>query len=359
MKIGINTLVLVPNGVGGTEYLTRSFLNSIEKIDQKNEYIVFCNRENFGTFLFINPKWRKVRCPINANNRFARILFEQLILPWYTLWFRCELLHSFGYFGPIISFCRHVITVHDANWLDCPGDTSRLQNLILNFLIRSSVWKAKAILTDSMFSKKQLQKYFPKKSIFVISAAVDNSLKNFFKYQRGKPLVKGKYILSVSAFYPHKNIPYLIKMFRSVTKYSKVKLIIVGQNGADYDNVIALIKKTKKIFHFKKVSQSDLANLYTNASLFILPSTYEGFGIPVYEALQAGLPVLVGNNEMYSEKVCGRLKQLNFEIDSDRKSVIRCLRLAKKTISIPSYDYQARRLVNLYLSLFRKGSNLK
>jgi hypothetical protein len=116
--IGINALFMIPHGVGGTEYHLRSFLLNLEKKDEQNTYIVFCNTENYSSFHFTNPKWKKILCPIHASFRPMRLVYEQCILPFLVMKYHCTVLHSFGYFGPIVCPVKHVITIHDVNWRD-------------------------------------------------------------------------------------------------------------------------------------------------------------------------------------------------------------------------------------------------
>ena len=159
--IGINALFLIPNQVGGTEYHLRSFLTYIEKLDTVNSYVVFCNAENYDSFSFTHKNWTKVLCPVAAKNRVHRILYEQIVLPFVAEQKGCEILHSYGYFGPVFGGFKKVVTVHDANWLDHPEDSSFIQNCVLNVLIRAAVATADIVVTDSDFSSQRLQHFFP------------------------------------------------------------------------------------------------------------------------------------------------------------------------------------------------------
>ena len=81
MRIGINTLFLIPGQVGGSEIYLRNLLDHLAKLDKQNEYILFINKEDSRTFQASQPNFREVACPIRASFRPARVLWEQSILP--------------------------------------------------------------------------------------------------------------------------------------------------------------------------------------------------------------------------------------------------------------------------------------
>lgn len=352
MKIGINTLFIVPNQVGGTEYHTRSFLKYLEQNDFKNEYIVFCNKENYKTFEFKSKKWKKVLCNINAKNKIVRILYEQVVLPFKIVRKRINIFHSFGYFGPIFTpKVKKVLTVHDANWLDHPNDTSRVINLVLKFLMKHSILTSDIITTSSEFSKKRILKYFPSIKIKVLLPGIDEVFKESIKKE--KQPIYSNYALCVSAFYPHKNVDYLIKIWNKMREDNELKLIIVGKNGADSEVIRKEASKNKNITILEKVSIKELTNLYKFAKVFLLPSIYEGFGFPVYEALYAKREVIVGKKEIFDKSIQGDLSVFDFKIESDIKKIIKLSKKQnnKKFKFENDYNSSSKELISIYHSL--------
>src|SRR5947207_31554 len=81
MRIGINALYLIPGGVGGTEIYLRSLLEALARIDDRNEYILFMNRESEGDLELNSPRFRAIPCAVNASSRPHRILWEQTAFP--------------------------------------------------------------------------------------------------------------------------------------------------------------------------------------------------------------------------------------------------------------------------------------
>jgi len=351
MNIGINTLFIVPNKVGGTEYHTRSFLKYLEKNDDKNNYIIFCNKENFNSFNFKSNKWKKVLCNVGAKNKISRILYEQFILPFLVLKNNIQVFHSFGYFGPIIiPKVKKVLTIHDTNWLDHPGDNSFITNITLRFLMKWSIRTSSLVTTSSIFSRKRILHYFPYTKIKIIYPGIDNVFKQIINKETKS--IYFDYALCVSAFYPHKKISYLIKLWSKI-KNNKLKLIIVGHSGKEQNNIKKLSKKNKDILVLDKVSLKELANLYKFSKLFLFPSIYEGFGFPVYEALYANKITVVGIKEIYDPSIQDELEVFTFDIKKDLKLIKRLLKKNDKAKFEykNSYDSSSKELISAYQSL--------
>ncbi len=351
--IGINALFLIPNEVGGTEYHLRSFVNYLQLLDKMNKYVLFCNKENFDTFELVNSKWKKVYCPVRASNRASRILYEQLVLPFWIWWYKCNVLHSYGYFGPINPPAKHILTIHDANWKDHPENVSLPAGMAAKFLIESCMRNSKKIIADSVFSKTRLSYYFKDYSIKlqVIKAGVDEKFKKIASLKLTNPLKHKRYILCVAAMYPHKRVPYVLDIFEEALKLDpKLHLVLIGNNGKDQAVVLRRITEIKNIVYHRKVSLRMLVSYYKNTKAFILPSVYEGFGFPVYEALLLKAPTFVGEVSMYDTSVQPILNALSWNPKEDAKKIVNIKRSSQE-IKVPSYRDNTKELIQLYESL--------
>lgn len=355
MRIGINTLFLIPNQVGGTEYYTRSLLKALEESNPIHHFVIFCNEENYDTFHFNSPHWHKVRCPVRASNRLQRVWFEQWHLPRLVERENCDLLHSFGYTAPLSASVPQVVTVHDANWLDHPEDVPMSTRWFYRWLMPRVFRVAQKIITDSHFSQEQLSWWFPgwSKKIAVVTPGVDPEFKRLLS--RDQPFigsVQHPYWLCVSGLYPHKQIPYLLKVWDTLAESDPtIQLVLVGQNGLDEAKVQAKIKNMPTVRWFPKVSFSELVGLYQQAQGGVFPSVYEGFGYPVYEAITAGLPVLVGKKECYEPEIRSSLHQLQFKVEADASLIQKMT--TEKSFSTTgawtkTYQHSARELIQHY-----------
>ena len=341
--------------MGGTEYHLRSFLQTIENFDKENSYILFCNQENASSFHLKSKKWEIVICPIRAENRIIRILYEQLLFPFLVQNKGCEILHSYGYISPLWGKFKKVVTVHDANWKDHPEDTGDLQNKVMELFVSQSIRRSDKVITDSPFSLSRLQNVFPKESqkIETIVPGVDDHFLQLLHASPKKTIVLGRYILCVSAFYSHKKIEYLLQLWsRLKEKGFTYRLVLVGHNGAEEQQIANQIKTMKDVEWLPKMKLVELVSLYTHAAAFVFPSVYEGFGYPVYEALAAKIPVLVGKKELYLKNVQQYLDELSFDLEKDTQAVEKIVKKTqKKNIALPEYKDDISKLIRLYRSL--------
>lgn len=353
-RIGINTLFMIPNAVGGTEYHLRSTLSQLEQKDVVNEYIVFCNEENYDTFEFTNPRWKKVRCQIRASFRPFRICYEQIVLPFQVLALGCDLLHSFGYFGPIISPVKHIITIHDVNWRDCPEDFGFFERMALRILIELNIVTCTGITVVSEFTKERLTLHFPsvKDKVYVTPSGVNEVFLRELEKKHAHPLNGKQFLLCVSAMYPHKKIPYVLDVWEQILeKNDSLQLVLIGRNGKDEKNVKDRIKRLPRIQCLEKVSLPKLVSFYQHTLGFVFPSAYEGFGYPVFEALASGLTVYVGNNHYSLPKGKDALKKLTFDAHRDAGMILEDLKKVGKKRVFESLDN--KKSVSALLTLYK------
>lgn len=306
MKIGINALYLIPQEVGGTETYLMEILQRIPLDFPEFKIVVFTNRENDALFrnkFSRHKNFQICQLHFHASNRFARILREQFELPFKVQSSKIDLLWNPGITLPLFCFLPQVTTICDMVHLRHPDDLPVQTNGILNLLLFFITRKAQRILTISEFSKKEIDYFFhvPAKKIHVTYLAA--SLE--FKPPIARPdearlsqLGAGKtpYLLCVSNSFPHKNLPCLIQAFKALLNEIPHQLILVGQprlNGKGaLQEAIKGLPDPNRVTCLTYALREDLIFLYQHASLFILPTRYEGFGLPVLEAMVAGTPVL-------------------------------------------------------------------
>lgn len=343
--------------MGGTEYYLRSFVNYLDSAQTSHSFVLFCGKEAAPTFNNLSKRWRVVTCPVASSNRIARILYEQLLFPALVKRYNCKLLHSFGYFGPVRGNFKKIITVHDTNWLDHPEDSSVLERSVLDALIRLNIFVAKTVIVDSEFALARVRKHFPNtiNKTSLIYPGVDD---DFTKLLKKKSLShrNGLYFLCISAFYPHKKVTYVVRLWKVLSKVlPNYELVLVGQNGKDADKISRAASKDQSIRWLKKVSFPKLVNLYKHAALCIIPSVYEGFGYPVYEALSAQKKTVVGKKHLYHPKLQRYLSELSFNLKKDLVLVLSTLvKKNQSRVTLPiNYKTSVRQLIKIYDSALK------
>lgn len=249
-------------------------------------------------------------CPIRAKFRLLRYTWEQLILPFQAKKLQIDLLHSLGYVQPLRLPCKSVVTIHDLNFYNIGYLMSPLRRKVLQYFVPQSAKTADHIITVSEFSKKQIVELLkiPSEKVTVIYNAPKEPppQKIDLKELQQRYGITQPYIFALSSRSPHKNIHNLIKAFFMLKEYEykDIKLVLAGHLPKNSDELHNLIKHSefgKDIIFTGYVPDDVLASLYIYAEVFVFPSLYEGFGIPVLEAFQYGTPVACSNRAALPE----------------------------------------------------------
>jgi len=299
MRIGINLLFLIPGIVGGTETYATGLLSGLSKIDTQNEYIIFTNRSVEEGFIPVAPNFKHVICPINGRSRMLRYCFEQFYLPSLLRRWKIDIVHSLGYVGPLITPCPSVVTVPDLNYIDMGVTLSWSKRHILRFFSSQASKRANHVITISEFSKKRLvdalRLPFKKITVTYLSAGENVSHVRLSKGEKIRRYygIKQPYVVAFAGRSVHKNIPRLIQAFSTLsTKYPHT-LVLVGHMpvNVEFSDILKDKSLFGRVMATGYVPGEHICDLLGNADLFVLPSLYEGFGIPVLEAQQAGVAV--------------------------------------------------------------------
>jgi len=222
-----------------------------------------------------------------------------------------DLYFSPGQLLPFFSPKNSVVTVHDSAFEAYPVAYHFWGRQYLKRMNRLIIKKAKLILTSTFFNKSEMLRYYGRmfvesKELFdkikVVPLAYDNMIVSNSSDGVNK---FGKYILSIGRLEEKKNTRRLVKAFDQLRHYQKdLKLVLIGGPGAGYEAVkkaIATSPYQKDIIQLGRIEFKDKINLLKYASVFVFPSLYEGFGIPVLEAMAVGVPVVASDIEALRE----------------------------------------------------------
>lgn len=291
-RIGVNALYLIPGGVGGTEIYLRELLTALAEIDQSNEYFVFTNQETSVDLVPQQANFHHRPQAIHARFRPGRILWEQIVLPLEASRFHLDVMFNPGFTAPLLMLCRSVTAFHDLQhkrhpeyfrWFDLP---------FWRFLLWASAHRSQKLIAVSEATRADLLHYYGigKEKVSVIHHGVDTS---FFSLDRSHT---EPYLLCVSTLHPHKNLERLIRAF--ARKKRPERLVLAGVRGfraAAIEALILSLDMKDRVEITGWLKREELLRLYARTQAFVYPSTFEGFGMPVLEALAAGVPVACSN----------------------------------------------------------------
>ena len=303
----ISGMFLYPGKVGGAENYLINLLKGIKTLERNFEFKIVVNEEE----TCFPSGFDLVKKKVILN----RAIFDSF--PFLFSKFDGKSIYfSPNYITPLHSHKNmNVVTViHDLQYRHFPQYFSLKKRAWLNFSISNTLKNADRVVCISEFVKNDIIRVFGRKfedKLVVIHNPIDL---NRFEYPLMKINTQGKYVLSVCAHYPHKNLLVLIKAFKLFHKaYPDYKMILVGQlsnNLVSTDSGYGIelrkaIEGDDSINVTGYLSDEELGVMYAHCSFFVYPSLFEGFGMPPVEAMSLGKPVITTS--------CGSLKEVTLD----------------------------------------------
>lgn len=316
MKIAINAAFFQPKGGGIREYID-NLVNNIYELNKDHEIIVYVLQDQLSFAKEHFPAGVRLKTiPFNSKtlaDRIKRSLFETAFWKKEEEKEKFDIFHSPFFHAPSLKKAKVLLTVHDLRLYRFPETYEYLRYQFLKRKVRSSIRKADHLITISEFTKKEIKELcgVGDDNITVILEAINRERFSHDKTKRPKNLDsqirEGKFILAVGHIEPRKNYDRLMDAFEIVRKnpdLSDLQLVIVGKQDHSFKETIERIHNTSGIHYLNFLDGSELNWLYANASLFVFPSYYEGFGFPPLEAASLGTISAVSNVSSIPE-VCG------------------------------------------------------
>ncbi len=233
-------------------------------------------------------------------------LWTHLRLSWEMISRPPELLFVPSHVLPLAHPRRSVATVHDLGYHYYPEAHTLFQNLYLRWSTRYNARAAARVLADSEATRRDLVHYYrvPPEKIVVVYPGRDESLAPVTEPTRLAAVrarygIDGPYLLYVGTLHPRKNLVRLVQAFASTLDAEPdLRLVLAGQKGWLYDEILGQVRKLgleNRVLLTGYVPDADLPALLSAALAFVYPSLYEGFGLPVLEAMACGTPVVCSN----------------------------------------------------------------
>lgn len=319
MNIGVDIRVLMSRDRTGVGEYTFELLNALFLLDQQNDYWLFYN--SYSDVARNIPKWNQ------KNVHFVATTYPNKLFNASLLFFRRPYLDKLIakkinkdldiFFSPNINFTavsskpKFILTVHDLSFeffQNCFSAKQRMWHKIINpkkqcrradLILTPSDNTRRDVMKEYGIDEKKVKRVYP--GLSGLFGSNETRLRQGFGGQSGRG-GRSKYILYLGTIEPRKNVVGIIEAFKESGLFAEgFELIIAGAKGWGFKQIEDLIKKTKGVKYIGYVDSTDKISLYKNASLFVYPSLYEGFGFPVLEAMASGAPVITSNRSSLPE----------------------------------------------------------
>ncbi|MEW6608866.1 MAG: glycosyltransferase family 1 protein [bacterium] len=290
---------------GGVYQYIFHLVQALSEVDKENEYLLFFSffrnkhRQTTDEFysLFKKAGYGRKDC------RIPSLIWKRLQFPIELFTGKIDLFHGLFDYVPRMLSGKSIVTIHDLAYLRRPEFLGSKRVKWKQKETPRSAKQAEAIITISNFSKNDLVNFLgiSQEKIFVIPHGVSpDFVPTKEKRILAKYKIKRNYILFVGVLQPSKNIVRLIEAFYELKQSEHIghQLVIVGQKGWLYDEIYKRcleLRLENDIIFTGEIPHNELPGLYSGADVFVLPSQFESFGIPVLEAMACGTPVVTSN----------------------------------------------------------------
>lgn len=370
MKIGIDARFYGPQDKGLGRY-SQKLIENLEKLDGDSErqYVVFLKKRDFADYQPQKSNFRKVLADYPWYS-----WSEQVLFPFRLYREKLDLVHFCHFNVPALYWKRMMVTIHDLILFHYPTVRNTTLNRVFYFfkllaywlVINWAVFRAQKIIAVSDFTKEDILSNFKHAAgkTFTTQEGCDrpkiNEFKDWEKYAIIKP-----YLLYVGNAYPHKNLERLCYSFQKIKeKHFDLSLVLVGGKDFFYQRLEKEIKKNnwQGIVLAGFVADVDLGAVYQNAEIFVMPSLYEGVGLPPLEALACGTPVVSSSRTSLPEFLAeaavyfdpekeAEMREKILEVLDDNNLQKEIVEKGQERLKLFSWEKMAKKTLEIYQEL--------
>ncbi|EKE20667.1 MAG: mannosyltransferase B-like protein [uncultured bacterium] len=361
----------------GSEVVVTELTKNILELDKENEYLLLTNTDdelvlkNINEKLNLGDKKNAQVISLEAKNKFV---WAAWTMPVFFRKNKIDVFHS-EYILPffIPKRIKVVTHIHDVSFKVYRQMILKKDLFFLDLFIPRSVRRSDKIIAVSQFTKDEILKYYKVDAdkievVFNSTNLIEREItEEMEKTICEKYNLPEKFILYIGTLQPRKNIPLLIEAYAKIkNKIPEIKLVLAGnKNGHNFDKKIneVLLKNdlNKDIIFAGFIDTIDKVVVYKMATVYVFPSFYEGFGIPILEAMSQGVPVLasdipphreVGVNEdiYFNPNSIDNLSDMLYNICIDKERRERLIKLGLVKSNFFSWKESAQKMLNLFNS---------
>lgn len=299
MRVGLNLIYLVPGETGGMETYARELIAALAG-GEDLQITAFVNRTTYR-------EWERpategvhwVAVPVDVSRRVQWVRAEQQLLPPLARKAGVDVLHSLASTAPLWGHFARVVTIHDVIYRLYPEAHFGLRAIGMGLLVPSAARRSDRIIVPSLQTKSDLVSLLkvPEQKIDVVPQGVrvpPTTPTDEAVLRTGYSLGQRRIVLAASAKRPHKNLAKLLEALALLPSIDRPLLVLPGYPTpyeTELRGLAARLELADDTRFLGWISAGDLEGLYRLASCFVFPSLYEGFGLPVLEAMARGVPV--------------------------------------------------------------------
>ncbi|WP_207491988.1 glycosyltransferase family 4 protein [Aridibaculum aurantiacum] len=311
MRIAVNARFLVAGELEGYGYFTKEVFYRVAQQHPEHEFLFLFDRE-IPTNLALPANVTPLVIKPAARHAFSFRWWFDVKVPLALLKHKADVFVSPDGFCSLTTFKPQVLVVHDLAFLHFPRFIPKHHLFFYKTHTGKFLRKAKVVATVSEFSKADIIKRYktPAEKIINVGSAAKAVFKPVDWEQREE--VKEKYaqgfeyFLFVGGIHPRKNLLNLLKAFSNFKKWQRtnMKLLVAGKKGWMYDDTLGKLKTYKyrdEVILLDYLPEEALAQVVASAYAVVYPSFFEGFGVPIVEAMQCEVPVLTSNSSSMPE----------------------------------------------------------
>ncbi|MFA6475136.1 MAG: glycosyltransferase family 1 protein [Patescibacteria group bacterium] len=320
MRIGIDCRTILNPGIGeqaGVGHYTYYLVKYLLKLDKTNQYVLFYDHRSTSVLEFKRKNVQLIQFPLSEYKKYLPLAYSHVLVTRIINQAKLDVFHSPANVLPLQYNKPAVVTVHDLAIYQHPEWFPDKQDFSVKVLVPRSLRKAKQIIAVSQSTAHDVIKQFQisQEKIIVVPEGyetVKSPSKLTIHAVRKSFHLKEKYFFYVGTLEPRKNIAGMIQAFdalvrRKPKRYKDVQLVLAGGKGHQFTDTYAAIQAVRagSVRYIGYISAQDKRALLHGAITFVFPSLYEGFGLPVVEAMASGTPVITSKVSSLPE-VAGR-----------------------------------------------------
>jgi alpha-1,3-rhamnosyl/mannosyltransferase len=305
LRVGVNLLWLVPGVVGGSEEYTTRLLRALADRGPTRDGLditLFVVRPFASAYPELTRSFTTIVCPIAGHSKGVRIAAESTWLLADARRHHIDLLHHGGGTIPFLRTTPSILTIHDLQPLVMPGNFSRIKTTYLRRRLPPSARRSRLVVSPSEYSRRtivQLLGVPPDRAMVVPPGYTARVAEAPIGDPRARYQLDRPFFLYPAITYPHKNHVTLVRAFAEVVaKGSDTMLVLTHRPDVMESQVLRLVDELgvrDRVRRLGHVPRGDLDWLFANAIALTYPSRFEGFGLPVLEAMGNRCPVIAAN----------------------------------------------------------------